>query len=160
MVRCDLVCIGKLKEEYLRMGCQEYLKRLGAYCRPNVIELGEHRLPQDPSPAQIREGLRREGEAILARLPAQGAVVALCIEGEMLSSPQLAQRLREFQNQGAGQLAFVIGGSYGLDPAVKERCALRLSLSRMTFPHQLARMLVLEQLYRAMSINHNGKYHK
>lgn len=160
MQKIDLLCIGKLKESYLRQACQEYEKRLSAYCKLSIIELPECRLPQDPSPAQIAQGLAQEGQSILQKLSPQATLISLCIEGEELSSPQLAQRMAAFAAKGSGHLAFAIGGSWGLDPAVKARSALRLSMSPMTFPHQLARVMVLEQLYRACSINHNGKYHK
>lgn len=160
MLKADIITVGKLKESYLRDACGEYLKRMGAYCKGSVIELPESRLPQEPSPSEIAACIQKEGQAILGRLPAQGYVIALCIEGEMITSPQLAQKLQQVQNQGVSQLAMVIGGSYGLAQEVKDRADFQFSMSRLTFPHQLARVMVLEQLYRALSINNHSKYHK
>lgn len=158
MLSVTIVAIGKLKEPWLREGMAEYLKRLSAYCSPEVIELPEYRLPENPSPAQIAKGLEEEGKAILDRLR-KTPFAALCIEGKQLSSPELARFLGERQQAG-GDLAFVIGGSCGLSPAVKDRAVARLSLSPMTFPHQLFRVLLAEQLYRGFSILSGGKYHK
>ena len=155
-----ILCVGKLKERYLSDACAEYCKRLGAYCRPEILELPEFRLPENPSPAEIEACLRREGEEILARIPKDALVIPLCIEGEMLSSEQLAAALSDAAVRGVSSACFIIGGSWGLSPAVKQAGRLRLSMSRMTFPHQLARVMLLEQLYRAFSINAGGKYHK
>ncbi len=160
MLKIDLITVGKLKEDYLTKACNEYAKRLSAYSKLNIIELPESKLPQDPSPSQIEECIENEGQAILAKIPTQTYVISMCIEGEMLSSPQLAQKLSAAAVQGASRIAFIIGGSWGLSDKVKQSSQLRLSMSRMTFPHQLARVMVLEQLYRACSINNNSKYHK
>ena len=160
MLKIDLITVGKLKEDYLRAACEEYCKRMGAFAKLQIVELPESRMPQNPSDAQISACIRQEGEAILNKIPAQSFVAAMCIEGKMLSSEELAETLTRVQNQGNSQLSFIIGGSWGLDAAVKARADLRLSMSRMTFPHQLARVMLLEQIYRACSINHNTKYHK
>lgn len=160
MLKLEILCVGKLKEDYLRKACAEYEKRMGAFAKVSITELPESRLPQEPSPAQIEDCIRKEGQTILSRIPSQAQVITLCIEGEMLSSPQLAARMQQLQNQGASHLIFVIGGSWGLAEEVKARSGLRLSMSRMTFPHQLARVMVMEQLYRALNINQGGKYHK
>lgn len=160
MVRIDFVVVGKLKEEYLREACREYLKRLGSYAKVNVVEIPESRLPQNPSASEITDCLQKEGQIILSKITSQTYVVTLCIEGEMFTSIQLAQKLEQAQNQGASHICFIIGGSHGLDDRVKEYSDLRLSMSRMTFPHQLARVMVLEQCYRAFSIQNNSKYHK
>lgn len=160
MLKAELVVIGKLKEEYLRQACDEYIKRLGAFCRVTVTELPESRVSQNPSPSEITDCLEKEGAAILAKIPAQSYMVAMCIEGELLTSPQLAAQIQKAASGGASHISFVIGGSWGLAPAVKKRADLRLSMSPMTFPHQLARVMVLEQLYRAMGINNHTKYHK
>lgn len=160
MQSVTILCIGKLKETYLTDGCAEYLKRLGAYCKARVVELPESRLPDQPSPRQIQQALEEEGKELLAKIPAGAWVAALCIEGRQVSSPGLAGLIEEAGLQGRSSLVFVIGGSWGLSDEVKRRAQLRLSLSEMTFPHQLARMLLLEQLYRAYSILHHGKYHK
>lgn len=160
MLKIDVIAIGKLKEDYLRKACDEYIKRLGAFCRISVIELPESRMPQNPSQAEIEDCIEKEGEFILSKIPPQSHVIAMCIEGELLSSPQLAQKIDRAASAGASHISFIIGGSWGLSPQVKKAAALRLSMSPMTFPHQLARVMVLEQLYRAMSINNHTKYHK
>ena len=160
MLKIDVITVGKLKEEYLRAACEEYIKRLGLYAKIQVIEVNEYKVPQNPSESHIETCLKQEGEAILSKIPSQSCVIALCIEGKMMSSEQLAENLTQLQNRGSSQLSFVIGGSWGLSDAVKQRADVKLSMSRMTFPHQLARVMLLEQIYRACSINHNGKYHK
>ena len=158
MFRVAVIAVGKLKEPWLREGFSEYQKRLSSYCDLSVVEVPEYRLPDDPSPAQMEKGLAEEGRAILDRV-GRTPFAALCIEGKALSSPELARFLKERQ-QAAGGFAFVIGGSFGLAPQVKERAVIRLSLSAMTFPHQLFRVMLAEQLYRGFSILGGGKYHK
>ena len=160
MLKITLLCVGKLKETYLRDACAEYAKRLGAFCRLTVVEVEEERLPDNPSQAQIDAGILAEGKRLLARLPSDGAIVALCIEGKQMDSRAFAAGLERLAVDGVSQMAFVIGGSWGLSEEVKGAARLRLSLSPMTFPHQLARVLVLEQLYRAMQISSGGRYHK
>ncbi len=141
MLHLTVLCQGRLKEPYFIAACQEYLKRLGAYCKAEVVELAE------------------DGD-IAARIPKGAYVTAMCIEGQKLSSPALARKLEDLANQGVSRLCFLIGGSEGLAEDVKKRADLRLSMSDMTFPHHLARVMVLEQLYRALSINAGSKYHK
>ncbi len=160
MLRVTLLCIGNLKERYWRDACAEYEKRLGAFCKVSIVELSEERLPDAPSAAQIAQALQAEGKRILAKFPANAAVAALCIEGKEMPSPSLAATLDRFANDGKSDVAFIIGGSHGLSDAVKEKATLRLSMSPMTFPHQLARVMLLEQLYRAFQILSGGKYHK
>lgn len=160
MLNLTLACIGTLKEKYLRDAAAEYTKRLSPYCKLHIIEIGEARIPDNPSLAQISAGLAQEGTRLLAKIPPGAYTVALCIEGEMLSSEELGQRLNKTMVNGASQIAMVIGGSWGLSPEMKKKADSRLSLSRMTFPHQLTRILLLEQLYRAFQINAGGKYHK
>lgn len=160
MMEVSLLAVGKLKEAYLRDGCAEYIKRLGAYCVPRVAEQPEFRLAASPSPAEIANALSREGKALLGKIPAGSAVAALCVEGEMLTSVQLAALLEGIAGGGRSRAVFIIGGSHGLSQEVKAAAEYRLSLSRMTFPHQLARLMLLEQLYRAFSISGHGKYHK
>lgn len=160
MMNVTLLCVGKLKEDYLRAACAEYQKRLGAFCRLSVIEIAESRLSDRPSQAQIDAALIEEGERILAKLPANAYPVALCIEGQKMSSEQLAVNIASLAANGTSSLAFIIGGSFGLSDEVKSACRLRLSMSDMTFAHQLARVMLLEQIYRAFSINANTKYHK
>ena len=158
MLKVRVVCIGRLKENFLREGCAEYIKRLGGYCNLEIVELAEAPLPQNPSQRQIDAALEAEGQRIIAQL--KGISTALCIEGRQSSSEELAEQLKAAELSGEGAATFVIGSSHGLSPGVKSRCSHRLSMSRMTFPHQLARLMLLEQLYRAFSIAHNGKYHK
>ena len=157
MLNITLLCVGKLKEAYWREACAEYEKRLGAFCRFRLVEVAEERLPDNPSAAQIAATVEAEGKRLLEQLPKDGAVIPLCIEGKELDSPALAARMAV---EGTSHIAFVIGGSWGLSEAVKSRAVLRLSMSPMTFPHQLARVMVLEQVYRAFQIASGGKYHK
>lgn len=160
MFRITLICVGKLKEKFYISAVEEYQKRLKAFCKLDIIELNEERLPEAPSPAQVQGALEREGRQILAKVPKNAALIALCIEGQLMSSEQLAQKLTGFGVGGQSALCFVIGGSCGLHPEVKRAARLRLSMSPMTFPHHLARVMVLEQIYRAFQINEGTKYHK
>lgn len=160
MLRITVLCIGNLKERYWRDACAEYEKRLGAFCKLSVIELQEERLSDTPSAAQIAQTLDAEGKRILAKIPQGAAVAALCIEGKEMPSPALAATFEKYANEGKSDVVLVIGGSHGLSDAVKERANLRLSMSPMTFPHQLARVMLLEQIYRAFQISSGGKYHK
>ena len=160
MMNITVLCVGKLKESFYLAAVKEYEKRLSALCRLRIIELPEERLPEAPSPAQIQQALAKERDAVLARLPKNAAVAALCIEGEALSSEALAKRFDSWASGGTSHIVFLIGSSYGMDPALKARAGLRLSLSPMTFPHHLARVMLLEQIYRAFQINGGGKYHK
>ena len=159
-VNVHVICVGRLKEKFYADAAAEYVKRLGGYCRLRLTELPEERLPQNPSRAQIDAALEREGAAIREKLPAGAAVAALCVEGELLSSEALADRLARWTAGGAGTLAFVIGSSHGLHPSVKALARLRLSMSPMTFPHHLARVMLLEQLYRCFKIEEGSGYHK
>lgn len=159
MLHVRIIAVGKLKERYLAEGCAEYRKRLDAFCRLEWIEIKEERLPDKPSAAQISAALGAEGKRILERAQAS-ALVALCIEGEMLTSEQLAARLGRFAASGCACVSFAVGSSFGLSEEVKRAAAMALSLSRMTFAHQLARLMLCEQLYRAFSIGAGGKYHK
>lgn len=160
MPEVTVVCIGKLKEQYLRDACAEYSKRLSAFCKLKVIELAPERLSENPSQAEIQKALSVEGKKILEKIPDRAAIIAMCIEGRQLSSEELSKKLSDFATQGISSVAFVIGGSFGLSDEVKEKSALRLSVSRMTFPHQLFRVMLLEQIYRAFQIQSGTKYHK
>ena len=160
MQRVTVICVGKLKERFYSEAAAEYAKRLGRYCRLEIVELPEQRLPENPSQAEIDRALAREAEAIRAKIPAGAAVVALCVEGELRSSEALAALLERQAGAGEKGLAFVIGGSCGLHPDIKDAAWLRLSMSPMTFPHHLARVMLLEQIYRGFQINEGGKYHK
>lgn len=160
MLSVNIICVGKLKEQYWRDACAEYAKRLGAFCRFEIIEVDETRLPKSYSDADIRRVIDTEGERILEKCGAGSFVAAMCIEGKELSSVQLAGKLEDIALSGKSRVNFIIGGSYGLSDAVKSRADLRLSMSPMTFPHQLARVMLCEQIYRAFSINADTKYHK
>ena len=160
MVNIHLICVGRLKEKHFAAACGEYEKRLRGFCRLTVTELPEERLPEDPSPAQIRAALEKEAGRIREKLPRGARVAALCIEGTLLSSPALAEQLEKWTVDGVSSIALLIGGSFGLHPDLKQQAHLRLSMSPMTFPHHLARVMALEQLYRAFQINAGTRYHK
>ena len=160
MLNIDIICVGKLKEDYLRMACAEYEKRLGAFCKLRITELTPSRLPDNPNQAQINAALEDEGTRIIAKLAPNTAVFAMCIEGRQMPSEKLSAEIEKCAVSGYGSLAFIIGGSHGLSPAVKSKAAYRLSMSEMTFPHQLARVMLLEQIYRAFMISSGTKYHK
>lgn len=160
MQRVTVLCVGKLKEKFYIDAAAEYVKRLQRHCKLELIELPEQRLPDEPSPAEIQKALRTEGDAIRERLPKGGAVIALCIEGRPCSSQELSCRMAEFGVQGKTQLTFLIGGSVGLDGDLKRQADWRLSMSPMTFPHHMARIMLLEQIYRAYQIAGGTKYHK
>ena len=160
MLDITVICVGKLKEKFYMEGAAEYIKRLGAYCRITVTELAEARRSREPSEGETRAALEREGRAILEAVPRGAAIVAMCVEGRQLSSEELAGYLQELAGGGVSKVCFVIGGSDGLAGEVKKAARLRLSMSRMTFPHHLARVMLLEQIYRAFSISAGGKYHK
>ena len=160
MQRVTVLCVGKLKEKFYIDAAAEYVKRLSRFCKLELVELPEERLPEDPSPAEIQKALRAEGDAIREKLPKGGAVIALCIEGKPCSSQELSRRMADFGVQGKTQLTFLIGGSVGLDEDLKRRADWRLSMSPMTFPHHMARIMLLEQIYRAYQIADGTKYHK
>ena len=160
MQRVTVLCVGKLKEKFYIDAAAEYVKRLQRHCKLELIELPEQRLPDDPSPAEIQKALRAEGDAIREKLPKGGAVIALCIEGKPCSSQELSRRMADLAVQGKTQLTFLIGGSVGLDEDLKRRADWRLSMAPMTFPHHMARIMLLEQIYRAYQIADGTKYHK
>ena len=160
MLHVRLICVGKLKEKFYREACAEYEKRLQGYCKLDIVELAEQRLPEHPSQLQLDAALAKEADAIRAKIPSGSRVVAMCIEGKTLSSEQFADQLKHWMGGGTSHISILIGGSCGL-VAQLTRCAqLRLSMSPMTFPHHLARVMTLEQLYRALNIAAGGKYHK
>lgn len=160
MQRVTVLCVGKLKEKFYIDAAAEYVKRLQRHCKLELIELPEQRLPDEPSPAEIQKALRTEGDAIREKLPKGGAVIALCIEGTELSSEALSKKLVQLASAGASQLTFLIGGSFGLDETLKREADWRLSMSPMTFPHHMARVMLLEQVYRAYQIAVGTRYHK
>ena len=160
MQKITVLCVGKLKESFYEQAVKEYEKRLSRCCKLEIIELPEQRLPDAPSPAEIAQALQREAALIGQKLPKSGVLIALCIEGQEMSSEALSQRIQQFAARGAAQLTFLIGSSFGLDEDLKRKADLRLSMSPMTFPHHLARVMLLEQLYRAYQIEAGTKYHK
>ena len=154
----NLIVIGKLKEDYLRSACAEYIKRLGRYCGFELHELDECRLSDNPSEKEIASALKKEAEQI--QKFAKGYIIPMCIEGKQLSSEELSTKISDAGVSGFSTVTFIIGSSFGLDESVKAMGNYRLSMSKMTFPHQLARVMLLEQIYRAFQIASNGKYHK
>lgn len=160
MYKITILCVGSLKESYWREACAEYQKRLRPFCRFTVVEVSEERVPDKASAAQLAAVVEAEGQRLLAKLDASTLPVALCIEGKECSSEQLAALIEQHAVGGEGDITFIIGGSWGLSEAVKARARLRLSMSPMTFPHQLARVMLCEQVYRAMQILSGGQYHK
>ena len=160
MQRISLITVGKLKEPFYLSAVQEYTKRLQRHCKLNCIELPEQRLGEEPTEAEIRRALAAEAAAIREKLPRGGAVIAMCIEGKELPSPQFSDLLSSYALRGKSDVSFLIGGSFGLDEALKKEADFRLSLSPMTFPHHLARVMLLEQIYRAYEIAAGSKYHK
>lgn len=160
MQKVTIICTGKLKEKFYLDAAAEYAKRLSRFCTLTILELPEERLPESPSPAQIEAALAREADAVRAKLPAGCLLIAMCVEGQERSSEALARYLAEVAARGAGHIVFLIGSSYGMHPSLKQQADLRLSMSPMTFPHHLLRVMLLEQIYRAYQINAGSKYHK
>ena len=152
MLNIRLICVGKLKEKFYLEACKEYEKRLSTLCKMEILQLEEE--PDRPG------ALAKEAEKIRAAIPAGSYVIAMCIEGKELSSTQLAEKLRAVQNSGNSKICLIIGSSNGMDDSIKQRADFRLSMSPMTFPHHLARVMVLEQVYRGLSILAGSKYHK
>ena len=159
MIKITVIALASLKEKYLKDAAAEYIKRLGAYCDLKIIELDPVRLPEKPSDAEINSALEREAELIAKKIPAGDYVVPLCIEGKQLSSEDFSGVLEQEMNIGRG-ITFIIGSSCGLADIIKRRADLKLSFSKMTFPHQLFRVMLLEQIYRAFKICSGGAYHK
>lgn len=159
MIKVTLITLGKLKEKYLREAVAEYEKRLSRYCDLEVVELEPVRLSEKPSRAEIDSALQKEAETIFKKIPKNSEVYTLCIEGKQLSSEEFADRFADLSRQGRG-IVLIIGSSYGLCESVKAVSNVRLSLSKMTFPHQVFRVMLLEQVYRAFKINEGSTYHK
>ena len=159
MLNVHFVTVGSLKEGYLREAAGEYMKRLSGFCRPEIIELKETRLPENPSDKEVQAALHDEGDRILALLPSRAYKIAMCVEGKQLSSEDLALQIEEVM-QLSGDLYLIIGSSHGLDERVKRACDFRLSVSKLTFPHQLMRVILLEAVYRALNIQRGTRYHK
>lgn len=161
MIKINIICIGKIKEKYFTNAIAEYSKRLTAFCKFSITELNEEKIRSNtPNQSQIQEVLDAEGKRILQKIGSGDYVIAMCIEGKMLSSEELSKTIDDVSLSGKSSVDFIIGGSYGLSNEVKCRANLKLSMSKMTFPHQMARMILSEQVYRAFEISSNGKYHK
>ncbi|WP_067727820.1 23S rRNA (pseudouridine(1915)-N(3))-methyltransferase RlmH [Oceanobacillus damuensis] len=159
-MKITIVSVGKLKEKYLKQGIQEYMKRLGAYAKVDIIEVADEKAPENMSEADMQEVKRKEGDKILSHISNDTYVITLEINGKMLSSEQLAAKMDELATYGKSKLAFVIGGSLGISESVQKRSDFALSFSKMTFPHQVMRLILLEQVYRGFRINRGEPYHK
>ncbi len=160
MNEIKIICLGKLKEKYLRDACDEYIKRLGAFCKIQITELNPCRLTDNPNDSQIEAALADECVRIIEKTDKNSYIISLCIEGNQMTSEELSSKLEKISLEGAGNPVFIIGSSHGLSEEIKSKSKIRLSMSKMTFPHQLARVMLLEQLYRAYMISKGRKYHK
>ena len=160
MLNVKLICVGKMREKFYIDAFAEYAKRLQAYCRLELLEIAEQRLGDRPSEKEIAAALEREGQEILKAVPPDAYLTTLCVEGKQMPSEGMAELIAARENSGRTKLCFVIGGSYGLSPSVKARADRKLSMSQMTFPHHLARVMLAEQLYRGFKINEGSMYHK
>ena len=160
MQKVTVLCVGKLKEKFYTEASAEYVKRLGRHCKIEIVELPEFRLPEAPPEGDVQRALTQEAAAIREKLPKGGAVIAMCIEGKLLSSEDLSKKLEQLAVSGKTQLTFLIGGSFGLHQSIKDTADLKLSMSPMTFPHHMARVMLLEQIYRAYQISDGTRYHK
>ena len=161
MLTVKIIAVGKLKESYLREACGEYVKRLGTFCKLEIIEIPERRLSDNPSEKEIELVLSEEAKSMRTILNVKDAYnIALCIEGKTPSSPELSELMQKVAVDGKSTVNFIIGSSFGISEESKRKADFRHSMSRMTFPHQLARVMLLEQIYRAFQILNNGKYHK
>ena len=159
MISVKIISVGSLKESYLREACDEYSKRLGAFCKLSFCELREARLPSSPSQKEIEAALDAEAENILSAISPRSYKIAMCVEGKQLSSEAFAKKLDEVSSL-ASEVCFIIGSSHGLSQKVKSACDLKLSVSELTFPHQLLKVILLESVYRAFNISAGTKYHK
>ena len=160
MLTVGIICVGKLKEKYWKEACSEYIKRLSKFCKFSVQEISEYKVSENPCDAEILAALNCEGKLILNAMSKFDKSVCLCIESKIFSSEDLSKLIEKESTYGISSICFVIGGSWGLSNRVKNKCDISLSMSRMTFPHQLARVMLCEQIYRAFNISANGKYHK
>ncbi len=160
MLTVNIICVGNLKEKYLKDAVDEYKKRLSAFCKFDIIEIAEQRLSDKPSESEINSALEKEAEKIMQKVPKGSAVIPMAIEGKQLSSEKLADTVSDFALKGFSSISFIIGSSFGLSQNIKSKANLLLSMSKMTFPHQLARVMLCEQIYRAFSIINHTKYHK
>lgn len=160
MLSVRLICVGRMREKFYIDAFAEYAKRLGAYCRLECVELAEQRISDSPSAKEIAAALEKEAGEILKNVPEGAFLTAMCVEGRQMPSEGMARLISERENSGKPKLCFVIGGSFGLHESVKKRAELKLSMSEMTFPHHLARVMLAEQIYRGFKINEGSRYHK
>ena len=160
MLNITIIAIGKLKEQYLRDASAEYQKRLSTLCKLNIVELNPEKLSDNPSAKEIENALNNEAKKIIEKIPKGAKVYSMCIEGKQRTSEELSAEIDSLAVEGVSNIFFIIGGSFGLSDEVKKLSAFRLSMSKMTFPHQIARIMLLEQIYRAMQISIGTKYHK
>ena len=160
MLAVKFICVGRMREKFYIDAFSEYSKRLQGYCRLELIEPQEQRLSDNPSEKEIAAALDREAQDILKAIPPDAYVVALCVEGKQMPSEGMGELIAQRENSGKPKLCFVIGGSFGLADSVKNRAERKLSMSKMTFPHHLARVMLAEQLYRGFKINEGSRYHK
>ena len=160
MVSVTLIAVGKIKEKYLREALDEYAKRLSAYCKFEVVEVKDEKTPDSPSTREKQLVLEREGDRISAKIPQGAAVISLCVEGKQMTSKRFAELISGYSIRGISKIAFIIGGSFGLDEKIKALSDVRLSFSEMTFPHMLMRVILVEQLYRGFTITEGKTYHK
>ena len=158
MLTITLLAVGKLKEKYWADACMEYAKRLSGYCKLTIMETSDFPTPENPKETERVPAL--EGKCVLSKIPVRSFVVALCVEGQEMSSEEFSETIQKLQTDGVSHITFIIGGSLGLSEEVKKAARLRLSFSRMTFPHRLMRVILLEQIYRALKIAEDGNYHK
>jgi 23S rRNA (pseudouridine1915-N3)-methyltransferase len=160
MVKVNIVAVGKVKEKYFADGISEYAKRLSAFCKLNIVELTPERLSDNPSEKEIENALTIEAKKIIDKIPKGSYIYSLCIEGKQISSEELSAEIEAVGVGGTSSIVFIIGSSFGLSDAIKRMSNKKLSMSKMTFPHQLARVMLLEQIYRAVQISAGTKYHK
>jgi len=160
MFTVTIISVGRLKDKFYEDAAAEYLKRLSAYAKVNIVEIKAADLPDDPGAALIIDALNKEAREIIKKIPPDALSVSLCVEGKLYSSEELSELFGKSANNSVSHIAFIIGGSYGLSEEVKSKTKIRLSMSKMTFPHRLARIMLLEQIYRAFKISKGEKYHK
>ena len=159
-MQIDIICVGKVKEQYLRDAIAEYSKRLGRYCKLNILEVADEKTPEHASEGVERQIKAKEGERIAKHIKPGAYVIALAIDGQQVTSEGFARKIDQLGIQGVSHIQFVIGGSIGMDDAILRQANYKLSFSKMTFPHQLMRVILLEQVYRAYKINAHAPYHK
>ena len=160
MLAVKLICVGKMRERFYADAFSEYAKRLQAYCRFDLCEIPEQRLSDNPSAGEISAALSKEAADIIKNIPGDAFLAALCVEGKQFPSEGMAKLIADRENSGKPKLCFIIGGSFGLHESVKKRADIQLSMSEMTFPHHLARVMLAEQIYRGFKINEGSRYHK